>query len=483
MNNSKLVNILRTFSNSEMKEFEKAISSPFFNRGRNYMPLFKELKKFYPKFENEKLTLEYLYSRMYPQKKYNRQIIWNMSSGLLKILEEYLIYAALKKDKFTRANLVIEQFNERKLSNYLPKTLDEFESILDNTGIDENYFYHKVQLEVGRKAYYFLEDKQHLLSEHIVRKGEYAFLFFLKNIAGVISDMNANSGMFNARFETDLPNQFFKNFQPEKLIRYCKEKKYRYSWLIEMYYCLIKMLEPNSERYFFKLKVLFEKYYDKFTIEEINNWLTVLCNFCISKADNKFRKILFEIHKFELKKVKPYIGKYLPKILFIQILRNALAINEITWTKSFIEEFVPKLKPSFQKPMRALGLAFLYLKVKDYEKVLHNLANVRFIDARDKLNVKSIYIRTYYDLNETEALLSQIDSTLHFVSNNSAIPQLTADSYRISLKLLRRLITAKENDLDFEIEFIRKTANENKALVYSEWLINKIDELKNKKER
>jgi hypothetical protein len=132
--------------------------------------------------------------------------------------------------------------------------------------------------------------------------------------------------------------------------------------------------------------------------------------------------------------------------------------------------------------MRALGLALLYLKLKDYEKVLESLSRVNFPDIKDKLVVKSVYVRTYYDLNEIEVLFSNIDSALHFIDNNKAvIPDDIADNYRKFLKLLRKLMNAKENKDLSEIEAIRETTVEDKNLIFGDWLLQKIDELKIKK--
>jgi len=93
-----------------------------------------------------------------------------------------------------------------------------------------------------------------------------------------------------------------------------------------------------------------------------------------------------------------------------------------------------------------------------------------------------IYIKTYYDLRETEALLSLIDSTLHFINNNKAvIRDDIAANYNTSLKLIKKLISAKENNDFNEIQLILKSTENNKNLFLSEWLLEKIDEFKKRK--
>jgi len=476
--NSKLINILRTFSKNEMKEFEKLVLSPFFNGGRNYHPFLKELNKFYPKFDDKKMTPEYIHSKLYPGKKFNRQIIWNMTSGLLNMAGEFLMHTAVKKNRFIRNNLVSGEYRVRKLERMYLKAIEEMEKNLDRPGISHNYFQSKIQLESARKEYYYLEEKQLMTSKHSIKEGEYSVLYFLWNMVGTINDMKVYSYMFNTSFDINIPLAFINNLNLKKLIDYCKAKNFSYSWFMEMCYCQIMMtIESDGWKYFYRLKELFEQNYKNFIDEDKLNWITCIINYCGYRNDSESRKILFDIHKFELKEGLAFTGKYLSKPHFLQILKNAISINEMAWVKNFIDEYVPKLKPSYQNPILYLSMAYYYFNLKDYNKVIDNLNKSKFPDAKDKLAVKLIYIRTYYELNEIEVLFSHIDSALHFISNNiSVIREDIAENYRGFLKLLRKLIIAKDNNDGVEIGKIRKEAVKKDDLLLGEWLIEKIDE-------
>lgn len=483
MNNSKLVNVLRTFSKSEMVEFEKLVASPFFNKGRNYLPFLLELKKFYPKFDDDKLTPEHMYSKIYHGKKFNRQIMWNATSSLLTMAEEFLMIAALKENKFIKNQQIAAELQHRKLSQHFLKKIEEMKKALNNSKINRDYFLFRKQLESAMKGYYYLEEKQRLMPPHTVKQGEYAFLFFLWTVVEVVNDIQVYSYMFNTTFDLNLVNEFIKNFQFKNIINYCKEKKYGYLWLMEMYYNQIMMtIEPDKSEYFLMLKELFERNYEKFADAEKLNWVTCLINYCGYKTDETSRKILFEIHKFELREGLAFTGKYLAKSHYLQILKNAIAINETEWTKSFIEEFASKLKPTHQKPMQSLGYAFVHLKLKDYEMVHVNLSKNKFADPKDKLAVKIIYIKTYYELNETETLFYHIDSTFHFIKyNQKLIPNDIKANYNKCFKLLKQLMTAKVNNDSLKLEEISMTVRKNKDLILGDWLIEKIEELEKKK--
>jgi hypothetical protein len=462
-----------------MKEFEKLVSSPFFNRGRNYLPFLNQLKKFHPRFDDEKLTPEFLYSKIYRGKKFNKQIVWNAASALLNMAEEFMVLKALNKNKFSAYNLLAEEYYERKLARYFVKTLDEMEAKLDRVGISDDYFQSKIQLITLRKVYLFLEDTQHLVPQYVAQQGEYTILSFLRKLSAVLSDMNSNMRMFNAEFDINLPMKFIENLNLKNFVDYAKSKNFFYAWLIEMCYCSIMMLVEHQEiKYYLTLKELVKQHFDKFQAEEKSNWLIMLTGYCVLKfpdGEDYFRKEIFEINKFQLDENVMTGHRFLSKILFIQIIRNALEINETSWVKNFINEYSAKLKPSYQKSMNALGSAYLNFRLKKFDAVIENLKNVKFIDTRDKLYVRNLYIRTYFELNEIEAVLLQIDSAKKFLNSSSSFTAETKTNYLSSLNLLNRFITAIYNKDFDEIESIRKSVENDKGIVFGRWLMEKIN--------
>src|SRR4030095_8429047 len=433
MNNSRLIIMLRTFSKGELKEFGKLVSSPFFNKGRNYLPFLKELEKFYPKFEDEKMTYEHIYRKVYPGKKFNKQIIWNITSSLLNMAEEFLVYISLKKNAFIRDSQIIDELLERKEARIYSKKLDDMQKTLDKSGMTGSYFFFKAQLEAGKIQYRFLEDEQHLIPPNMVKKGEYAILDFLRNISGIINDMRSNTKMFNAVFDVNIPYEFISNLNLENIVNYAKSNRFAYKSIIEMYYCsIITALKPEESKHFFRFKELYGKNAWKFDAEEKRVWLTLLSNYCsdrINEGDDSFRKILFEVNQLHLKEVERSQKLEMGKILYLQTLRNALSINEVKWAKAYIEKYTNFLKPSYQKSMRAMANSFLFFKLKDYNKVIENLGKVRFIDIRDKLFAKNLYIRAYYELKEFPTLHYQIDSTKQFINKNVNIARHTRKSF------------------------------------------------------
>ncbi|HMQ77967.1 MAG TPA: hypothetical protein PKE39_00280 [Ignavibacteria bacterium] len=482
MINSKLINILRTFSKNELKEFEKFIGSPYYNKGRNYLPLLTQINKFSPKFEDETLTHEYVYSLLYPGKKFNKQIIWNMTSSLQQMAEEFLISTSLTKNKFIKNRLLADEFLNRRLASYQLKKLDEMEKAIEKTGISEDYFKNKNELESGRMMYHFLKDTQHLLSKHIVKKGEYAIMNMLRQLSSVINDINANAFMFNAKFDVNIPFSFISAIDMESVIRYARDNNYEDSDIMEMLYCsIMTVIKGKEEKYFLRLKELFELNIERFSDNEKLSWITTLSNYCTlrgNEGEKKYREYLFDLNNLELKVGYSGNSKHLSKILFIQILRNALSINKTEWAPDYINEYSQRLRSSYQKPMKALALAYLNLKLKKHSLVIENLKDVKFIDIRDKMYVKSLYLRTYFETREFELLMYQVDSAKHFISSTVSLSEKTRVNFLRFLNFLTNLTNAIEKNDSAEIEIIRKKLTVDPELPFGEWLLLKIEELK-----
>ncbi len=95
MKKSKLITLFSIFTKEEMKSFEKFIVSPYFNNERNFKPLYKILKSYYPEFDNPNLTEEKIFKKLYPGKTYNKKSAVSLrviESQMANMAEKFLVY-------------------------------------------------------------------------------------------------------------------------------------------------------------------------------------------------------------------------------------------------------------------------------------------------------------------------------------------------------------------------------------------------------
>lgn len=484
MKSTKLINLLKTFSPEEMKNFEKFVASPYFNSVKIRSKLVKELGKFYPEFDSGKLTNEKLYRKLYPGKKFNKQVMWNHGSAMEKMAKEFLELVALSKNRFGKMELLFSELGNRKLLKDYLQTINEMEELLGSRAIDYDYFENRGHLENYKQEYYHLTDKIQPMSDSKLKATEYQILLFLRMTVGGLHDMNVLKRDYNARFDVNIPLEFAKHLDLKSIVEYSKSRNFEYTFMIEIYYhSLMMMLEPEESMHFDKVRELFRVSYDRFTMSEkrtIMHWLVAYCVYRSDDKEFKYKRIIFDLNKFRLKEgLVFYPAGQIPNVIYLQILKIALSLDEMEWAEAFITEYTSNLHPDLQQSTKALAYAFIHFQTKEYEKVLKDLTEAEFIDPREKRFARSLVARTYYEMNELETLRNHIDTSLHFLVNNPAVSELTRISHRNFFNALKKIISIKENSDPGSIHSLRTELAESKNTESKNWLLEKLNELEN----
>lgn len=484
MNDTKLIQTLKTFTRDEVKLFEKFVASPYFNKGRNYLPLLNALQKFYPGFENEKLTYEYIYKKIYPGRKFNKQVMWNQVSQLEKLALEFLLNTALKNTKIERFVLLFDELSKRHLDKQVFKEIELADKYSSTIKLGKDYFYNKWIIENNKVEYWSnLQGRLDKSFDATIESTEYLLLNLMADLSISASDLRIIKLMYNTSEEMNTAIELVKNLDLKKLVYFAKEKNHKHAPVMMFYYNKIMCALNDDESYFFEMKKFFDENYDLFDIMEQKNTIISLANYCAHKmrlGNKDYLKLLFEINKFRLSKgIDTYKNRRIDKALYYQIVLNALSIGEIKWSENFVKEYTPKLKKEHQRAMNALAMGYICYAKKEYDNSLQYLNKVEFIDLRDKLHVRILSAKTYYELNNPELLFYYIDSSKHFISNNTAIENNAKEAYIRFFNYLNRLLGFKENTDTQKLKDLRVDVDIDKILrlQHKEWLLEKIDKL------
>lgn len=485
MKDSKLIQTLKTFTKEEIKNFEKFLASPFFNKGRNYLPLLNTLKKHYPEFENVNFTSENVYRILYPGKKFNKQVMWNQVSELEKLAMEFLVHSAIKKNKQEKFVLMFDELSGRNLDKQIIKEIEKANKHINSVKLGKNYFSFKWIVENSKAEYWnLLQGRQDKSLEGTVNSAEYLILNFLADLSVLAWDLHVMKIMYNTGDEINLAFELVRSLNLKKLVNISGINRNKYALVINFYFNKIMCaLNEDDESYFFEMKKFFEHNYDLFDIQEQRNTIISIANYCALKmrtGNEKFLRILFELNKFRLEKeIEANKNGRINKALYHQILRNALSLGEIEWSEDFVRKFTSKLKREHQKTMNALARGYIYYAKSDYATSLEYLNKVEFIDLRDKLHVRILSAKAYYELNNTESLFYYIDSCKHFIGNNKDIEGDTKEAYLKFFNFLNKLMICKENPNPVKIKKLKENIHfaTSLRLRHKTWLFEKLDEL------
>lgn len=480
MKDTKLIQILRTLSKVEYKLLEKFAASPYHIKEKNCSPMIAALKKFYPEFSSPKLTYEEIYKSLYPENKFNRQVMWNLVSAAERTAEEFLMYEALKDSPESRT-MLLKALAQKKLTYHLSKHITKTGKFLKESKTGRKSFYDKAKLESYVIEKDFFEDKQHLTPQNILSRGENLILAFLLEITENLNDLSINHDMYNTEYRESLQYNFLASLDAEMLARHAFGKKMEHAYIIELCAHWLKMvLEPGDESHFFSFKKIYLPHEEDLDMHDkyiMTSAMSAYCSTKIYSGNKGFRREMFELNRHRLdKELAFYPEGQLPKNIYKQIFMNAVMLDEISWSNSFITDYTQRLKPEFQKPMSALARALMNLHLKKYDEVINELINAEYLDVRDKIHVKILTAQAYYELGATEPLLSHIDSAKHFLKNTKDMTEKRKADYGNFFSALQKLVLLSENPQKNELHELSKEVsliNNNRK-----WLLEKIDSLK-----
>jgi hypothetical protein len=218
-----------------------------------------------------------------------------------------------------------------------------------------------------------------------------------------------------------------------------------------------------------------------FSIKEKKDLASKLANYCTFKnmlGAGQFRKELFSINKFRLKEnIAVYANGKIGKSLFKQIVSNAASLKQLRWAEKFVEEYAPLLFEEYRESMKSLAMAYIYFNSGKYDKVLESINKFKSADVADKMQVKNLVARTYYEMREFESLIYHIDSTVHFLKKNKDISDYLRQVNGKFLDYLQHIVSAIEKRESEKLCTLEADIRNDNKVNYKVWLLEKLTEL------
>jgi len=484
MKDSKLVKILKTFSEQEFSEFEKFTDSPFFCNSKILPEFLKFIKQFYPDFNDEKFNAELIFNELYPGKifesKTSENLIHKLSSELFKLCKEFLIHSKLKNDDNRRKYYLLESFRTKKLNS-------EFEKEYKITGSDGNDIY-KGGTDNFINNYFrtksFLEysiDKGKAVDafESILTTGEYIVIAALtKGFRN--GDTNLAALNYNIDTRYNLIDNFISHLDSEKLLASMKKNNDRFYPYAEVSYGIHKIFKyPDDDRHYFNLKNLVFNHYDLFGHTERYILYHTLISFCSRRLYAEDSE-LFKSEEFDLfeKILELGIYKYsqndsIQINSFRSIILSAVDNNKLEWAENFVKNYLKELHPEYQENMRYYSMAIIHFEKNEYEKALENIVKVKYDFILFKSDVKNYMFKIYYELGFFDQAYSMLDTMRHYNTRTKDISDSFKQRETNFIKYAAELLKIRSRDQKTSLEYLKDKAEAEKFLGSRNWIIEK----------
>ncbi len=470
MDKSKLVEMLRTLSTDEMKEFSKYMeSNTSFRKTGGVFAMFNYLKKHHPEFPAKKIDKEVVHKKIFKgEKKFNRRF-FDLMSQLYKTLEDFLVLKKLEEKEIERNFLLLEVLKERKLDNLFFLKINSIEKEWEKNpppGIEQLHNEYKLAYACFMHPQYSTLPNSPIGPDSLLKEIE-KYYFSLKLYYNVLLTNRGNYYINNNKeeFTALLNNSLVTNHTIPQ---------------VQIYALLLKAYKENHFKEYKTLKKHFVdnlKFYTKYEKRDI---LILLEGYCIKdyyiNKNIESLKNLFNIYQYGIEH-KLYIEDgYIESNNFINIVNVACSIKELDWANNFIKQNNQFLQLEEQSDIIALCSAIVSFNKEDYEQVLTILSTVKFQDANYAIQARGFLLKTYYELDyEYEELFFNLVKSFSIYLNRN---KLISENIKIAnlnfIKFINKLQLIK-NDSPQNIENLLKEMNNIPMISYKKWLLSKVN--------
>ncbi len=489
---TKLIVLLSTLSGEEMSEFELFLESPYFKKGRDPLPLFKSVSRFYPEFKDSEFTEESVLKGMYPEAEIiDKKLLNNLrslSSLLLTALEEFLYVNSLRSNIPLKNRTLLKEILDRNLLKNFPKYLNEAEDELNlheglyGTNNLERYHYEKLNSRYAYTTFDF--DKYFVCTSDSIEYISAHFLFELFAIAKsrILGKHNENVTQENT-FVEDILNSLnldellniFGGRHSENLLRF--------------QYHLFRFLNSggdhdelnNAQKVFAECKKGLTRY-------ELVYYYSELINMFQTRYIPVNRETKAELHSLMKDCLRDRAFKisdddFMHPLFYRNVILCSDYLHECNWAYEFIEKYTSELRPELRGNMSLYSKALIDYRMGKYEESLSNISKVKYDLVAFKSDVKTLMLRIFYELRLENQALATADTARHYVKTAREFDEYYKQAYRNFLTYYMKLFKlnlADSNNRSSDAGLLERQIKEEPVLVQRAWLLEKAGELAKK---
>ena len=464
MYQSRIVKNVQNLTQKEKERFQHFVNSPYLNQHSKTQELLDLILK---ALENPKLSLDrkYIFKKLFPKDTFDEQKLHNIQSYLKKLFHRFLAFEHLESLDYHEQLLTVESSFANNRFDLLKNRAKQLEKSLSKHPYhDSNYYYVNYRLQ-NLLGYYsgHYEDRARTVTfnKMLSSLDKFYIIEKLKNCC----HLTANMMLINTKYEF---------LFLEELLLFIKEhweEFYTNDLSIILYYTiLLSLREEENTAHYLQLKEMVASKINYLSPDEKGDLYTFTYNYCIVKinaGNSEYRRELFQLYKQGLKSGMLLVKGILSEWNYKNITTLGCNLEEFEWTEDFIQEYKDMLPAHRKDNAYNYNLAYLYCEKRLYNEALSVLLHVQFTDIKYHLSTSFLLLRTYYELKDTEALLSLIETFRIYVIRNRKMTTDQKRSYTNFLRFAKKLVLLKHHSSTYSKKGLEEKLGNLKSKIES----------------
>lgn len=483
MQNSILIDLVENLTTKECRRFREFIHSPYHNKNEKLRKLGDLIFKYQPNFQDPELSK----TRVYPQifghhSPYNELKINNLISDLLQLLYTFLAQEVYQQKELLQRKYLIGVLSKKDADRHIEKNLKKYQNKLEQQA-HRSYDYFL-------EAYHYYEEENHQQLKrsmrsnegHLQKQSDALDTFYHINKFRIACEMTSRNIVAQAGYQCHYIDDLLRWYETgqSNMVQHPA---------LQLYYKVLQMLlHQEEEKWFEEVRIILKEQYQYIPREELWPIYSFALNFCIIKINSgqsTYYQETLQLYKELLDREIIFVNGYLTQWSFKNIITTGIRLQEFDWTDQFIQDYQNSLLPEEKENAIVYNLAALYQAKGDYTKALQLLHDVDFTDTSYHLGAKTIQLKSYYELNETEALLALIEAFRKYLMRNRQISTYRKNANNNMLKLLRKIYQLQlkkevlvSTNFNRRYKSIRQQLKTLQPLANKDWLIDIFSKIK-----
>ncbi|NBC07468.1 MAG: hypothetical protein GVY26_09775 [Bacteroidetes bacterium] len=480
MQQHKLIQLLKKLERREMTRFREFAESPYHNKHDVVRQLVQYLSDIFPQYTDSNCDRHLLFRQLFGRQPHDQKKLAVHFTYTLRLLEQFLQSEQLRQQPALQQQLLLQRLRSKKQFKHFEKILSKLEKNTDETKQrDADWYFHRYRA-AAESDYYFTLVSERRRDQSLQYKQDYLNRYFLAVKLRDACEMAVRQRILKVSYDDPMAAIAVQQVaqSPDTL---------QSEPAINLYYRLYLVITEQSPAYYFEARAQLQQQQSALPDEELKNIYNYLQNYCIQRinaGEARFLQEIFQLYQAQLERGLLLEDGWLSEWHYKNIVTTALRLEELDWVYQFIEAYKKRLPEASRDNAYRFNLAAYYYAAEQYARVLELLTQVEYSDLRYSLGAKALLLRTYYDLEEYEALFSLVDSFKQYLIRNKLMADDRRLGYHNLFKLTRRAATLRYNQGYYaearytkELQRLQRDIGQAKAIFNKGWLLERVEEL------
>ncbi len=468
MQNSRLLQLLETFSRTEAREFGQFVRSPFFNRQ-------PELTAFYDlwyKSLTGKSILppkEAAFRILFPGDPYNDTRMRLLMSRLLKLAEQYLVIKDWQSRDVSLSLGVLSVYRKKNLPAHFASAIKSVDGHLE-AGADRSLHYFEARFLIEKEQYRFNSSHLRIKNLNLQEVHDQLDLVYVVNKLRYACLTRSRQQVYPQNFDIGILPAILVFILEKGLLKYPA---------VALYYHALQCLEnPDDGLRFDQFKNHLVTHLFSLPREEARDLLLIAINYCIRRLNDGIRSFALEglaLYQFGLEKDILAEQGELSRFTYRNIAAMAIKTNALDWAESFLHQYRDSLPEAYRERMFSFSMAQLAYHRRQFAHALNLLQKTEYQDLLLNLAAKTLQLKIYFETDEFDLLQSHLDAMKVFLGRKRVMGYHRAN-YLAIIRYTKKLLALNPYDKT-AVEKFRHQIETEESFTELEWFQKQINEL------